>query len=350
MTLQERLQILINKELEKKYFSGISLLLGDSKKIIFQLAYGKASFSPQSKKITKDAIFDLASLTKPLATSLAIFLLIERKKLTLNSKLANFFQEFKEFPKDKITILHLLNHTSGLVDWAALYQQKNSQKAFQHLLQMPLANPVGEKVVYSCLGFILLAKIIEKICGDFCLFCQREFYKPLELKNTFFNPTINHSQIVSCYKEDMTEYKAVSQDDNARFFQGKSGNSGLFSNTKDIYRLATTLLKSRKTIVNDFLKKESIAKMWQLATKDKTPAWALGWVIFQGLQEYCHCSKNMEIGTVGHLGYTGTSLMIEPQRERIYIILANRIGSKKNAILMKNLRQKIHKILVDHCY
>lgn len=356
---KQALAQITTQAIEKKIFSACSILLGNSKKILFQETYGKLDFAEKSKNLQKKSIFDLASLTKALATSLAIFLLIEKKKITLKTSLANFFSEFQTVPKNQITIFHLLTHTSGLPDWALLFQQKNAKNAWQQLLQTPLINPVGSKVVYSCLGFMLLAKIIEKITGNYQKFCIENFFEPLGLSHTFFYPlpakVLQTSTIVSCYKEAPSSKKkqklqknyGIVQDDNCRIFKGQSGNAGLFSTVGDVYLLAKTLLKNYQGRGRALLQQTSIVKIWQLSTKEKTPHWALGWVNFQGNQEYNHCAKNMEINTVGHLGYTGTSLMIEPQRQRIYIILTNRIGSKKTSLAIKNFRMKTHRLLAD---
>ncbi len=347
--MQAILQRLVTEALEKKIFSGAQILLGDHQKILFQESYGRTTFAPDAKKLTTNSIFDLASLTKALATSLAVLLLVEKQELSLTTPVGKFFAEFKTPPKNQITILHLLTHTSGLPDWLPLFKQKNTSTAWQKLLCTPLQHAVGSKVVYSCLGFIILAKIIEKLTGDFQTFCKKKFYQPLELSRTYFYPfDCQKLQIVSNHKEQEQEYKATVQDDNAQIFGGNSGNSGLFSCAADIYLLAKTLLQNKESTGIALLQAASITRMWTKSTLAKEPSWGLGWVYFKGEQDYCHCSQNMEIGTVGHLGYAGTSLMIEPSRKRIYIILTNRVGSKKTVIPMKIFRKKIHRCLANY--
>lgn len=283
--------------------------------------------------------------------------MIEKKELSLDTPLAIFFTEFQKAPKDKITIYHLLNHTSGLPDWAPLFEQKSKAKALGQLLSMDLQNAVGSKVVYSCLGFILLGQVIKKITGDYQEFCQVNFFDKLGLKHTHFHPLSQdfisrHSAIVSCYKEDVVKktwqkFHATVQDDNCRIFEGQSANSGLFSNANDIYLIAKALLENYKEKGIQLLQKKSIKKMWQLSSSNKKPSWALGWFCFQGYEDWCHCSQNMELGTVGHLGYSGTALMIEPQRERIYVILTNRVGGEKTAAGIKKFRFQVLETLVQ---
>ena len=355
--MQKRLQKIVDKALEEKIFSASSLILGDEKKILWTGDYGKINFKKNSKKTSRQSIFDLASLTKAIATSLAVFLLIEKKQLSLDTLLANFFVEFQKNPKDKITIYHLLNHTSGLPDWAPLFEQGSKEKALQKLLNMDLQNAVGSKVVYSCLGFILLGQVIRKITGNYQEFCNTNFFDKLGLKNTHFHPLSQvfidkQSSIVSCYKENIIKKTwqrtyALVQDANCRIFEGQSANSGLFSNADDIYLIAKTLLNNYQEKGVQLLQKKSVAKMWQLSTAKKTPHWALGWVCFQGRKDWCHCPKNMELGTIGHLGYSGAGLMIEPQRGRIYVILTNRLGSKKTAVAMKKFRLQVLEILTQ---
>ncbi len=352
----EVIQTIVKTAFAEKLFTNIEILLAAKNKILFQQAYSNSTENPPKK----NSIYDLASLTKPLATSLAVMKLIETGKLSLKTPVADFFAEYKEKEKSKVTIWHLLTHTSGMSSGAEDFYLPdwNQKKYFKTLLNLPLEREVGFSVVYSCLDFILLSQIVSKVSGQsFREFCIKNFYLPCNLKDTHFSPIkTNQDQknkrrlIPTAYDEYTQKYLlGIVHDKKSRLFADGSGNAGLFSTAEEIYLLCQNLLNSQKDNSPFLLKPETINQMWQNQTFGKNTSWGLGWVYFDGSLDYCHLPPSIDNGTVGHLGFTGTSFFIEPKREAIYIILSNRLhlSYDENLEQMKNFRLKIHSLLCE---
>lgn len=346
----DSMQKIVATAFAEKLFTDVEILLAAKNKILFHQAYSSSSTTSQ-----KNSIFDLASLTKPLATSLAVMKLIEENKLSLKTPVADFFTEYKTREKSKITIWHLLTHTSGMSSGAEDFYLPdwNQEKYLKTLLHLTLENKIGSVVLYSCLDFILLSQIVSKVSGQsFKEYCQNFFYLPVGLKDTHFSPVLDNKKklIPTAYDELNEKYLlGVVHDKKSRLFAEGSGNAGLFSTAEEIYLLCQKLLDNKKSQGTFLLKPDTINQMWQNQTAAKNLSWGLGWVYFNGSSEYCHLPSIMDKGTVGHLGFTGTSFFIEPEREAVYIILSNRVhlSYDENLAQMKNFRLKIHSLLYE---
>ena len=350
LAIKKTISTKAKQALQNKLFSGVEILLAAKGSILFHQTYGKAS-SLKKTPLNKNSVFDLASITKILATSLAVMKLKEKKELSLQTKVAKFFKEFSVSSKQEITIFHLLTHSSGLPAWLDLAKQsKDSNLAWQQLLDCPLENKVGAVVNYSCLGFIILSKIISLVSGqNFKEFCQQNFYDPLELKNTSFSPVSNSNLVATSYDETSKQYlTGIVQDSNSRLFNAASGNAGLFSTATDVYKICQALLDSKNNL-NNLLHPNSIKAMWQNQTPNKNFSWGLGWTYFSGKPEYCHLPNKMPKGMIGHLGFTGTSCFIDPVNEAIFLIFSNRVHYHNTTSLakMKNFRLTINQLLYN---
>lgn len=348
--MEQTIKKIVTTALNEKLFSAVEILLAFDKKILFHQAYGHTN-SLKTTKLAKNSIFDLASITKALATSLAILKLCEQKKIKLTDKIAKFYPQYKQKPKNIITIQHLLTHTSGLPAWEDLSNLEWNQKtAFTKLLNIPLERKVGIKVVYSCLGFILLGNIINLVSGqNLKTFCNKNFYEPLQLKNTNFSPIFPSKMVVATsYDEASKKYLVgVVEDKNCRIFNGSSGNAGLFSTAKEIYLLSQTLLDNQSNQGLKLLTAKSINLIWSRQTSKNT-AWSLGWRYFDGNPDYCHLPNTIKKGAVGHLGFTGTSLFIEPTNKTIYTILTNRAHTNAPITKIKKFRMQITELLFQY--
>lgn len=347
--MKNQISEFLQSRIDARDFPSAVYLAAEKGKIILQDALGFAVVEPKRIKAKFDTIYDLASLTKPLVTGLLCAKLIERGKIKLEDKLTRFFILFNRENKSEITVRDLLTHTSGLPAWKPLYLTVGSPLRTVNLAFIadlpPVAAP-GTRVIYSDLNFILLKFLIEDLyVGErFEEIARREIFEPLNLKYTFFNPPENLREKIAA-SEKGNEYEKQTcidsgyetsdyewrdyqiwgevHDGNAYFFGGVSGHAGLFSNAADTFKIArqflaaeTVLLKSetcklfRTNFTPDLNEARSIA--FQLAaTKDSTAGTAL--------------SKD----SFGHLGFTGTSLWIEPETCRIFILLTNRTHHRK---------------------
>ncbi len=346
---QLRLYKLFYSSLEKRLFSGVSagVFRYPDNFIFFNL--GNTSFLKDAKKIDEYSLFDLASLTKPF-TALCILHLIAQNEISLEDKLSRFFQNLKE----DIAIWMLLCHVSGLNAYcdlckicSDLFINNNSDIlgiCAKEILNSQINCQPLKKQIYSDLGYIVLAHVVESICKKPFNKCVKELViEPLKLKNTFFFYDIptNH-QIVISVKDSKAP---MINDPNARFLNGISGHAGLFGCTKDILKLLQTLFLiyigelELKGFPKDLLHRFFTPSLPHLGT------WALG---FDTKSPRCSSAgEHFSLTSVGHLGFTGTSFWLDLKNAIGVSLLTNRTISPlhDSQERMKKLRPQIHSLL-----
>ena len=251
-------------------FPGAVLLVSKNGEIIHHEAYGMASMVPLPRMLDVDTIFDVASLTKPIATATAVFQVIEDGKLSLNTPVSKICPMFSKNGKDKITMKHLLTHSSGLPDWWGLYkellaqEQKRDKKLIgtdigrtilrMMLCNIPLNSEPGETIVYSDLGYMVLDWVIERIWGiTLDWYCREKIFNLIGMDRTLFSNKIRMSTLQSELSE--YDYAATEEcpwrkkvlsgevhDDNCYALGGVAGHAGLFTTAKDIFIFLQQLL------------------------------------------------------------------------------------------------------------
>lgn len=344
-------------EVEKGTFPGFCYLIGTKDKIIEFDYGGYRSLIPHKKEAIPECIYDLASLTKPIATASLFVKLQEDKIINFNDKISKYFPQFKQIDKEDITILDLLIHTSGFQGWFPLYlKADNLTEAINLIASFPLAHKPGNKVIYSCLGYIILTAILEKITAQNIQFLFNKLIRSkLNLSSTFFNPdknlkssiapTENHNNYEKKLSEELNlnfnKYRnyliwGEVHDSNCYFLGGLTGNSGLFSNIFDLYEIAKLFITPSSLFSDETL---------QLFYKNFTPFdnehRSIGWKLASSSDSP---AKFLSPFSIGHSGFTGTSLWIEPSEKNIYILLTNRIHPEVNNVNMNDIRQSFHKL------
>ena len=324
---------IIKEGVEKKIYPGAVALIGRGGIIVKHKAYGKAVLVPEEKMMKADTIFDLASLTKPIATGTSMMILAEQGKITLDDKAVSFIPELKS--KKEITIRHLLTHTSGLPAWADLYSSKKSHREIiRQICNLDLVYPPGSKVVYSCLGFILLGEIIPRISGrSLAVFSWENIFAPLNMKNTFFTPPAELRYRIAasecCHWRKRILIGEV-HDENAYALGGYSGNAGLFSNAYDLAIFSQTFLNEGEYDGIRILLPGSIKEMIRNQTEGLNEAQGLGWRLKANKN---HMAGNrLSFCAYGHTGFTGTSLWIDPVRQLFIILLTNRVHPRRGNV------------------
>lgn len=340
-TRNEQLSALLQEHIDAGEFPSAVYLVADHENIVFTDALGFSVIEPYRLANKFDTIYDLASLTKPLITSLLCSRRIELGELTLDSSVSHYLPEFDRTDKQMITVRELLTHTSGLPAWRPLYLLTEDQpdRAAGAIASLDLEYKPGTRVVYSDLGFIALGILLERMTGQrLAYMAQHEIFEPLKLKQTFFNPEIaQQTGIAACetgnaYEADMckqlgeAEYANSRQrliwgevhDGNAYFLGGAAGHAGLFSTASETFLLAQQFLRDstrllapdtcnlfRENMTSGLEEARSIG--WQLAaTKDSTGG------------------VDLPPDSFGHNGFTGTSLWLDPEHQRVFILLTNR--------------------------
>jgi uncharacterized protein YbbC (DUF1343 family)/CubicO group peptidase (beta-lactamase class C family) len=292
----------------------------------YSKAFGRRAVVPAEELMTVDTIFDAASLTKVVACTPAVMLLVERGQLGLEDRVAKHLPEFAVNGKENITIRQLLTHTSGLrPDISLRPEWTGSAEAIRLSCIEKLASQPGEKIVYSDTGPILLGEIVRRISGKpLDQFLQGELYGPLGMTDTGFNPSKEKlSRVAPTEVENGVPVRGVVHDPRARRMAGVAGHAGLFTTAADLARYARMMLNLGELDGVRVFKPATV----KLMTSVQTPATltgrrGLGWDIDTG-----YSGPRGELfprGSYGHTGWTGTSIWIDPFSKSFVIFLSNR--------------------------
>ncbi len=341
---------MMQKAVSENVFPGGVLLVSKNGTIRFYEAYGYANVFTQLP-MTKSTLFDLASLTKPLATTLAVMRLIQRRKIALEKTVGDILPQLKHGSKEHIQIGHLLGHCSGLPDYRPYYLElchlkpplrKSALRDF--VGREPLVNPVGKEVLYSDLGFMLLAWIIETTAGNSLnRVVEEEIYLPLGLKDLFFvdlHAGKNNQQFAAtekCPWRGRVMEGAV-HDENAFVVGGVAGHAGLFGKAMDICRLLEGIMYTYQERNADSIFTPNLVKRFLTCQGSKSRTLGFDTPSTQDSSSGEYFSKN----SVGHLGFTGTSFWMDLERSIIVILLTNRVHPTRTNEKIKAFRPQLH--------
>lgn len=353
-------QNLLQEGVREGIFPGAVLLIACRGDLLFHGAAGHRRLIPQSDPMNTDTILDLASLTKPLATTLALMKLFDSDVLELDRPLGEVLPN--EIPEEKarLTPRMLLSHCAGFPDWKPYFRKlvrykAEKRKAFlrKWILEEPLVYAPGDKSVYSDLGFMLLEWVVEETTGfSMDRMLEETFYKPLGLKMTFLGgtqalPHFDKGRFAAT--EDCPWRKRVIQgevhDENAFALGGFSGHAGLFGTAADTYATVLVLksiLEKRRT---DFLKTETVKTFFERQSLVGGCTWALGWdtPARKGSSSGKYFSQN----SVGHLGFTGTSVWMDLEKDVTVIFLTNRVHPTRKNVKIRAFRPRLHDLILE---
>lgn len=314
---------------------GVVLLVHTGGRTVYRKAFGKRAVRPEPLPMTPDAVFDLASLTKPVATAGSVMALVEDGRLRLRDTVAQHWPEFGANGKDRVTIRQLLTHSSGLASWDN-YQRKFGDmtgppvqectpRVLDALAGVALANPPDTKFTYSDLGFITLGEVVRRVAGEpLDRYAARRLFQPLGMRATGFNPLPSLLPRAA----PTTEWNGVFRqgqvhDPNAAVMGGVAGHAGLFSTADDLARYGRMLLSSDGGSGRYPLSPHTIRTMTTVASPEGLPRRALGWDVDTG---YSHVRGDLfPVGTFGHTGFTGTFIWVDPYSRSFLIGLSNRV-------------------------
>lgn len=336
-------------------FPGAVLVVGNRHRILFEHVLGLADRFTR-EPVSLDTVFDLASLTKPLATTPAVMKLIQANRISLETTLGELFPVLRGSPKQFIRISQLLYHTSGLPAHRHYYRELRKlplglrRSVLRDLLvKEPLARPVGETMVYSDLGFMMLCWAIEELTRQrLDHFVVREIFEPLRLQRLFFvdlaspAPDCPFAAAEQCPWRN-TLLKGAVSDDNAWVVGGVDGQAGLFGTAGEVYSFLSAMLQAyveksefigiTNRLVRTFLKRDPHSGR---ALGFDTPA-----------ETNSSCGTRFSKNTVGHLGYTGTSFWMDLERELIVVLLTNRVHPDRDNNRIRAFRPKLHEAVME---
>jgi serine-type D-Ala-D-Ala carboxypeptidase len=357
---------------EREVVPGATIVVRKGSDVAFEGAFGNRALQPEPSPMQLGTVFDLSSLTKPLATTIAVMILVRDAKLKLDERVTRFFHNFGVHGKSHVTFRQLLAHCSGLAAWRPYYQQiaevekggkvnfmaSRGAKEFVYdeiHRERPEYLPAS-KSLYSDLNFILLAEVVEQVSGvALNRFCREKIFRPLELRATdFIDISQNRTRRLEPVREMFapTSYCPLRKrwlvgevdDENAYAMGGVAGHAGLFGPVREVDRIAHELLRCYSG-KSDLIPQRIVREFW---SRDKTVAastWALGWDTPS--TEYSSSGHHFSANAIGHLGFTGTSIWIEPESEIVVSLMSNRVHPRRDNQAIRDLRPRIHDLVMQ---
>lgn len=348
-------------------FPGAVVLVGKDDGVVYEQAFGSRSLLPNKTPMRLDTIFDLASLTKPLATAVAIMLLIRERKLRLDDQLTRIIPMYGVLGKSLTTFRHLLNHSAGLPAWKAFFEDiiKNEKSGrinfvasraaknyvYEQIHREKAVTPPGSQSVYSDLGFIILAEAVEILTGNsFDRFCQERIFKPLGLRSTGF---VDLTQLRTRRLQPVEEVIAPTEncpwrkkilcgevhDDNAYAMGGVAGHAGLFSSAREVHAF---LLRMSQCLhgKDSFLPQAVVQEFLTRGGSPNDSNFVLGWDTPTAGKSAA--GSFFSPRSVGHLGFTGCSIWWDLEKNCHVVLLTNRVHPSRKNDKIKDFRPHIH--------
>lgn len=330
---------------------GAVVLVGREHDVLLHEAYGDRMVRPEVRPMRPDTIFDMASLTKPVATATAIMRLVEQGELAPDQPVRRWLPGFDE----RITLRHLLTHSSGLPPYRRYLQEwgdsvapgQRRRRIIAELARLPLQYEPGRSFEYSCPNFVVLASLVRKISGR-CLdrYFSKHIARPLGLRDSRFKPT--GALIERCAATEPLPERVlcgVVHDEIARYVGGVGGNAGLFSTAGDLSRFMRMVLGGGVLDGVRILRQATISQMTAPQLVLGKLQRGLGWDIASTHSTFVR--GNFPAGSFGHTGYTGTSVWADPASRAYVILLTNRVHFGREATVMP-LRRRVANTVARH--
>ncbi len=304
---------------------GAVVVVANKSKVLFARAFGHRQLEPVAEPMTLNTVFDLASITKPVATATSVMKLVQQGKIDVGAAVSSYLPEFSSHDKNKILVSDLLLHISGLVPDNALADYRNGpQQAWRRICELKPRSQRGERFAYSDVGFIVLGKLVQRISElPLDQFAKQEIFLPLGMEETSFNPGPQLSRRAAATEQrDGNWIKGEVHDPRAFLLGGVAGHAGLFSTAADLLKYSRALLAAAGESGSAILSNQTLETM--IAPRD----------ILRGTRTYgwdhrSPYSKNrgqsFSDQAFGHGGFTGTVLWIDPAKELVFIFLSTRL-------------------------
>lgn len=340
----EQMDQVIAESIGKRELPGAVVLVARKGRVVWRKAYGSRAVEPVAEPMTPNTIFDVASLTKVVATATSIMILVERGKVRLNDPASRYIPELKDGGRERITIEHLLTHRSGYApDFDLKQRWSGYDEAIKRLVTEPLRHAPGTRFIYSDIGYIALGEVVHRVGGlTLDEFARRNIFSPLGMRDTGFRPRPALSKRIAptekrrgqlTYLGDTPEnigsegekwLRGEVHDPTSFRMNGVAGHAGLFSTANDLAVYCQMILGGGQYRGTRILGPLSVAEMTRLRVVTEA-GWTrgLGWDINTSFST--NRGDLFPLGSFGHTGFTGTSIWIDPATDMFVIFLSNRV-------------------------
>lgn len=315
----------VNAAIQGKKLPGCVVLIGRHGRIVHREAYGNRQLEPTVEPMTVDTVFDIASLTKPIATSTSIMQLVERGDLRLRDKVSDYLPEFARHGKEEATVEQLMVHSAGLIPDNAIADYENGWTvAYEKICELQAVSKPGTKFKYSDVGYLLLGQLVEKLSGTpLNDYAKKNIFLCLGMHETMFTPPVElQRRAAATERVDGEWLKGRVHDPRARLLQGVAGHAGLFSTADDLAIFAQTLLRGGRRGDVRILSPRTI-KNWTRSRNIDGNLRGLGWDMGSAYSR--NRGEMMSPSAFGHGGFTGTAMWIDPELDLFVIFLSNRL-------------------------
>lgn len=336
---------LLRRAVRDSAFPGGQALVVRNGAIVYERNFGRLEYAASSPQVSSTTMYDLASLTKVIATTSAVMRLYDEGKLHLDDTVASYIPEFANHGKERITVRNLLLHNGGLPPFKRLYATCSSpQQVLDSVYESEMIYRTGDSTVYSDFDFIVLGKIVETIAGTTLdRYVDSVFFAPLGMSSTMFRPSqdlwddIAPTELDTVYRKALI--RGVVHDENAYALGGVSGHAGLFSNARDLAVFMQMLMNGGRRYLNP-----ATVRIFTTKVDDRSSR-ALGWDT-KSPSGYSSAGKLFGPASFGHTGFTGTSIWVDPDRKLFVIFLTNRVFPTRLNMKIAAVRPALHDAIV----
>jgi CubicO group peptidase (beta-lactamase class C family) len=340
-------QQLVAEATDAHAFPAAAIEVGRHDRVLWQWTHGRLTYEDAAAPVANDTLFDLASLTKVIATTPLAMRLVSRRKLLLNDPVASYVREWRGRDREHVTIADLLEHCAGFMAWSDVYRRAESRREFVHeIATMPLEYVPRSRSIYSDLGFILLGIILEDVAGRSL---ADLFDDQLGEQDLRFRPAKSDDSRTAPTEDDRTLRGRLLvgevHDENAWRLGGVAGHAGLFGTAAAVgrhARLVMTTLTRSTTLADPWLLRRFVRQ-----TSVPSSSRALGW---DRMRPTSSCGRHFTPAAFGHTGFTGTSLWIDPVLDLYVVLLTNRVYPRRPTDPfdgLARLRPRVHEAIVD---
>jgi CubicO group peptidase (beta-lactamase class C family) len=321
-----RIDAMVEKEIEAKNLPGCVVAIGRTGGIGFLKAYGRRQIKPTDEPMTVDTVFDMASLTKPIACATSVMILVERGDLRLRNPVAEYIPEFGENGKDDITVEDLLVHRGGLIPDNSMKDYAPGVDAWERIFALEAKKPEDRTFVYSDMGFIVLGALVERVSGkSVAEFAKENIFQPLGMNETGYNPAQPlRRRAAPTEKQNDHWLRGTVHDPRAAALGGVAGHAGLFSTAHDLAIYCDAMLRGARAGEETprVMSRATLAEMLRPREVGRNRR-ALGWDSRSSYSS--NRGETFSDRAFGHGGFTGTAMWIDPELDLFVIFLSNRL-------------------------